>query len=181
MAHDIVIAQTTSDDEGQATMLARGAVESKLAAGVHIDAPITAFYWWKGKVEAAREWRISYMTTTDRLPALEALVRRPPMDHPARNRRVGGVPVLGLRGDGIGLRSHGPGVGGVGALGVPRATRGGSGCEPPEMNGKFVFAVRKQRRNSRRPLLAHGVGLGLCRRSKLACHVDALVDVPPTQ
>jgi periplasmic divalent cation tolerance protein len=74
MAHDIVIAQTTSDDEGQATMLARGAVESKLAAGVHIDAPITAFYWWKGKVEAAREWRISYMTTTDRLPALEAWV-----------------------------------------------------------------------------------------------------------
>ncbi|MER7840114.1 divalent-cation tolerance protein CutA [Streptomyces sp. NPDC096040] len=74
MAHDIVIAQTTSGDEGQATMLARGAVESKLAAGVHIDAPITAFYWWKGKVEAAREWRISYMTTTDRLPALEAWV-----------------------------------------------------------------------------------------------------------
>lgn len=41
MANDIVIVQTTSDDEDQAKALARGAVESKLAAGVHIDAPIT--------------------------------------------------------------------------------------------------------------------------------------------
>ncbi len=44
MEHDIVIAQTTSDNEDQARALARGAVESKLAADVHIDAPITAFY-----------------------------------------------------------------------------------------------------------------------------------------
>ncbi len=72
MDPEVVIAQTTSDDEKQAKTLARGAVESKLAAGVHIDAPITAFYWWQGKVEAAQEWRISYMTSSDRLPALEA-------------------------------------------------------------------------------------------------------------
>ncbi|MGW1761166.1 divalent-cation tolerance protein CutA [Streptomyces mirabilis] len=63
--------------------LARGAVESKLAAGVHIDAPITAFCWWKGEVETAQEWRISYMTTKDRLPALEAwLHEKHPYDVP---------------------------------------------------------------------------------------------------
>ncbi|UUN25164.1 divalent-cation tolerance protein CutA [Streptomyces sp. FIT100] len=72
MANGIVIAQTTSDDEDQARAPARGAVERKLAAGAHIDAPITAFYWWKSEVETAQEWRISYMTTTDRLPELEA-------------------------------------------------------------------------------------------------------------
>ncbi|WP_128435054.1 divalent-cation tolerance protein CutA [Streptomyces cyaneus] len=72
MANGIVIAQTTIDNEDQAKALARGAVESKLAAGVHIDGPITAVYWWKNEVETAREWRISYMTTTDRLPQLEA-------------------------------------------------------------------------------------------------------------
>ena len=38
MGNDVVIAQTTSDDEDQAKALARGAVENKLAAGVHIDA-----------------------------------------------------------------------------------------------------------------------------------------------
>ena len=72
MANEIVIAQTTIDNEDQARALARGAVEGKLAAGVHIDGPITAVYWWKNEVETAREWRISYMTTTDRLPQLEA-------------------------------------------------------------------------------------------------------------
>ncbi|MBT2674893.1 divalent-cation tolerance protein CutA [Streptomyces sp. ISL-14] len=71
---DFVIAQTTIDDEGQAKALARGAVESKLAAGAHIDAPFTAVYWWKNEIETAREWRISYMTTTDNLPELEAWV-----------------------------------------------------------------------------------------------------------
>ncbi|MER8027828.1 hypothetical protein ABTZ78_02450 [Streptomyces bauhiniae] len=39
MDPEIVIAQTTSDNEEQAKTVARGAVESKLAAGVHIDAP----------------------------------------------------------------------------------------------------------------------------------------------
>ncbi|MFD3580990.1 divalent-cation tolerance protein CutA [Streptomyces sp. NPDC058683] len=71
---DIVIAQTTIDDEDQAKALARGAVEGKLAAGAHIDAPVTAIYWWKGEIEATREWRISYMTTASRLSELEAWV-----------------------------------------------------------------------------------------------------------
>ncbi|MES9558006.1 MULTISPECIES: divalent cation tolerance protein CutA [unclassified Streptomyces] len=83
MAKDIVIAQTTSDNEDLARSLALGAVESKLAAGVHIDAPITAFYWWKGQVETAQEWRISYMTTADRLAALETWIHeKHPYDVP---------------------------------------------------------------------------------------------------
>ncbi|MEV6959387.1 divalent-cation tolerance protein CutA [Streptomyces sp. NPDC051207] len=71
---DIVIAQTTIDDEDRAKALARGAVESGLAACAHVDAPFTAFYRWQDKVETAQEWRISYKTTTDRLAELEAWV-----------------------------------------------------------------------------------------------------------
>jgi periplasmic divalent cation tolerance protein len=74
MASGIVVAQTTTDDEGRAMALARGAVENRLAAGAHIDSPLTAVYWWQGKIETAREWRISYKTTTDRLPELAAWV-----------------------------------------------------------------------------------------------------------
>jgi periplasmic divalent cation tolerance protein len=70
MATDIVIAQTTIDDEGKAEVLARGAVEARLAACAHIDAPFTAIYRWQGEVQTEREWRISYKTTRDRLPAL---------------------------------------------------------------------------------------------------------------
>ncbi|WP_406431918.1 divalent-cation tolerance protein CutA [Streptomyces sp. NBC_00631] len=74
MTSDTVVAQTTIDDEAKAAELARGAVENRLAAGAHIDPPLTAVYWWKGEIETAREWRISYKTTTDRLPELEAWV-----------------------------------------------------------------------------------------------------------
>ncbi|MFF8989155.1 divalent-cation tolerance protein CutA [Streptomyces sp. NPDC014983] len=74
MASEIVIAQTTIDDEARAKVLARGAVENRLAACAHIDQPFTAVYRWKGAIETAQEWRISYKTTADRLPQLEAWV-----------------------------------------------------------------------------------------------------------
>ncbi|MGW5348467.1 divalent cation tolerance protein CutA, partial [Streptomyces sp. NPDC004050] len=51
----IVIVQTTEDDESRAYELARGAVEARLAAGAHVDARMTAFYWWKGEVQHERE------------------------------------------------------------------------------------------------------------------------------
>ncbi|MFG2141867.1 divalent-cation tolerance protein CutA [Streptomyces sp. NPDC048650] len=76
MASEIVIAQTTIDNEEQAKALARGAVEGRLAACAHIDQPFTAVYRWKGTIETAQEWRLSYKTTTDRLPELEAWVAR---------------------------------------------------------------------------------------------------------
>ncbi|MFJ7207431.1 divalent-cation tolerance protein CutA [Streptomyces sp. NPDC098789] len=76
MATDIVIAQTTIDDELAAGELARGAVEARLAACAHIDAPLTAVYRWQGAVETATEWRVSYKTTRDRLPALSAWVEQ---------------------------------------------------------------------------------------------------------
>ncbi|MDQ0939337.1 divalent-cation tolerance protein CutA [Streptomyces sp. V1I1] len=74
MASEIVIAQTTIDNAERAKGLARGAVESQLAACAHIDAPFSAVYRWKGAIETAQEWRISYKTTLDRLPALQAWV-----------------------------------------------------------------------------------------------------------
>ncbi|ALO95172.1 CutA1 divalent ion tolerance protein [Streptomyces hygroscopicus subsp. limoneus] len=73
MVSQIVIAQTTIDSEDQAMALAKGAVERRLAAGVHID-QVTAVYWWKGGVQNEREWRIQYRTTLERLPDLEAWV-----------------------------------------------------------------------------------------------------------
>ncbi|MEU9237704.1 divalent-cation tolerance protein CutA [Streptomyces subrutilus] len=76
MPTDIVIAQTTTDTEHRAAELARGAVETRLAACAHIDAPLTAVYRWKGAVETATEWRISFKTTRTRLPALTAWVAR---------------------------------------------------------------------------------------------------------
>lgn len=76
MAGEVVIAQTTIDDEERAKGLARGAVDGQLAACAHIDAPFTAVYRWNGAIETAQEWRVSYKTTVDQLPELEAWVAR---------------------------------------------------------------------------------------------------------
>ncbi|MCY0927937.1 divalent-cation tolerance protein CutA [Streptomyces sp. H27-H1] len=70
MATEIVIVQTTIDDEEGARELAQGAVAARLAACAHIDPPHTAVYRWKDKIEVAMEWRVSFKTTEDRLPAL---------------------------------------------------------------------------------------------------------------
>ncbi|MGA5637749.1 divalent-cation tolerance protein CutA [Streptomyces cinereoruber] len=74
MATEIVIAQTTIDDEEKAKALALGAVEARVAACAHIDPAFTAVYRWKGSIETAQEWRISYKTTPERLPELAAWV-----------------------------------------------------------------------------------------------------------
>ncbi|MGW0757143.1 divalent-cation tolerance protein CutA [Streptomyces sp. NPDC002814] len=76
MASEIVIAQTTIDDAEKAEALASGAVENRLAACAHIDQPFTAVYRWKGAIETATEWRISYKTTSERLPELAAWVSK---------------------------------------------------------------------------------------------------------
>ncbi|MGX2997608.1 divalent-cation tolerance protein CutA [Streptomyces sp. JNUCC 64] len=71
---DVVIAQTTIDDEEKAAGLARGAVDARLAACAHIDPPFTAVYRWQGAVAEEREWRVTYKTTRARLPELAAWV-----------------------------------------------------------------------------------------------------------
>ncbi|MDV5145477.1 divalent-cation tolerance protein CutA [Streptomyces sp. SBC-4] len=76
MTTEILIAQTTIDDEEAAKSLARGAVETRLAACAHIDQPFTAIYRWKDNVETATEWRISFKTTAERLPELQAWVHQ---------------------------------------------------------------------------------------------------------
>ncbi|MFD4741838.1 divalent-cation tolerance protein CutA [Streptomyces virginiae] len=70
----IVIAQTTVDDETKAYEIARAAVEARLAAGAHIDARMTTFYWWKDEVQHEREYRISFKTTAEKATELQAWV-----------------------------------------------------------------------------------------------------------
>lgn len=76
VATDIVIAQTTIDNEESARELAQKAVSARLAACAHIDAPLTAVYRWKQNIEMATEWRVSFKTTQSRLPALAEWVGR---------------------------------------------------------------------------------------------------------
>jgi periplasmic divalent cation tolerance protein len=67
----------TSEKISEARRIARAAVESKLAACVHILlTPVESTYRWKGKVEVAREYLLVMKTVTERLPELQRLVQR---------------------------------------------------------------------------------------------------------
>ena len=52
------IAWTTTTHRADADRLAKGAVESRLAACAQVDGPHTSYYHWEGKLEQAEEFRI---------------------------------------------------------------------------------------------------------------------------
>ncbi|MEU8779628.1 divalent cation tolerance protein CutA [Streptomyces sp. NPDC048606] len=72
MADTVMIAQTILTDEDKAYQLARGAVESRLAAGAQVEARMTLFHWEGGKLRHERGYRVSLQTTEARLEELRA-------------------------------------------------------------------------------------------------------------
>ena len=62
---------------GEARRIARKVVEKRLAACVNVMlSPAESFYTWKGKQEKAREHLLIIKTSSRRLAALEAEVKR---------------------------------------------------------------------------------------------------------
>ncbi|KWX03627.1 hypothetical protein TH66_12365 [Carbonactinospora thermoautotrophica] len=70
MAEEYLQVITTTDAKDAADQLARSIVEARLAACVQVLGPISATYWWEGKVESAEEWLLQMKTTADRYEAL---------------------------------------------------------------------------------------------------------------
>ncbi|WP_434975621.1 divalent-cation tolerance protein CutA [Streptomyces mesophilus] len=62
---------TTTDAALKAQLLARGAVDARLAACAQISAPVTSVYRWAGKIETSEEWQILFKTTAERYPLLQ--------------------------------------------------------------------------------------------------------------
>lgn len=72
MRHIAVMTTVGSRDE--ATRMARALVERKLAACAHIS-EIDSVYTWKGAVQAEKELRLLFKTTSDRYDAVAAAIR----------------------------------------------------------------------------------------------------------
>ena len=61
----------------EARKIARAVVGKRLAACVNIGlAPVQSVYWWKGKMETAKEYLLVMKTTAPRLAELEKEVKR---------------------------------------------------------------------------------------------------------
>ena len=72
-ADDFLVVYTTVTSTEDAQMLARSAVERRLAACVQIDA-IQSVYRWKGKVQSEPEQRILFKTTKALYQQLESMI-----------------------------------------------------------------------------------------------------------
>lgn len=68
---DLIIVLTTMPDDERADALARSLVEEQLAACVHVHAPVSSTYRWKGAVERETERPLVIKTARARLPELD--------------------------------------------------------------------------------------------------------------
>ena len=69
-----VLVTTTIDQPAAAARLAEQVLTARLAACVQ-TLPIRSRYWWKGKLETARETLLLFKTRTALAAALEAFIR----------------------------------------------------------------------------------------------------------
>jgi periplasmic divalent cation tolerance protein len=56
---NLMIGWTTFSNKDDAHRIASALIECKLAACVNIEAPVTAYYNWKGELESGEEYKIT--------------------------------------------------------------------------------------------------------------------------
>ena len=71
----VILVLTTMPADDRADALARTLVDERLAACVHVHAPMTSVYRWKGRIERDGERQLVIKTTRDRLATLETRLR----------------------------------------------------------------------------------------------------------
>ena len=87
---DFLVVYTTVTNTEDAQMLARGAVERRLAACVQIEA-IQSVYRWKGEVQSESEQRILFKTTKALYQQLESMIAE---QHPNELPAIFATPVV---------------------------------------------------------------------------------------
>lgn len=66
---------TTAGGQAEARAIARALLEARLAACVQVDGPIESLYWWEGRLETNREWRVVAKTSRRCYERVEAAIR----------------------------------------------------------------------------------------------------------
>lgn len=76
MSTDLRLVYITTKDKAQAEQIGRHLVETKLAACVNILDGMTSIYWWRGKIDDARECVLIAKTAEANVAALVAEVKK---------------------------------------------------------------------------------------------------------
>ena len=86
----------TASDRSEAEALGRALVEERLAACANVLSPMTAIYWWEGKVESGPEAALVLKSRSDLVAAVtEKIIELHSYDCPC----VVALPITGGNGD----------------------------------------------------------------------------------
>ncbi len=86
----MLIIHTALPDQATAEALAQQLIEQRLAACVHVGAPVRAYYRWQGKTEIATEIPLIIKTALTRYTELERYLRA---HHPYKVPEIVAIPV----------------------------------------------------------------------------------------
>jgi periplasmic divalent cation tolerance protein len=82
-AGQFAIVLVTAPDVETARLLARAALEARLAACANLIAQVESHYWWQGKIESGAEILLLFKTAQGSLAGLEQLIlEKHPYDTP---------------------------------------------------------------------------------------------------
>ncbi len=82
-ATQFAVVLVTAPDLKTARLLAKAALEARLAACANLVSKLESHYWWQGKIESSAEVLILFKTRKTKLAALEKLiVAKHPYDTP---------------------------------------------------------------------------------------------------
>jgi periplasmic divalent cation tolerance protein len=89
---DCLLVATTVLDEDDAVRLARGILDTRLAASVQITRGVRSMSWFEGDLGDGEEWRLAITTTAARYPELEHFIME---NHPYGQPSIMVCPILG--------------------------------------------------------------------------------------
>ena len=91
MESEFIQVLTTTENEQDAEKIARALVEKRLAGCVQIIGPIKSIYWWKEKVETAKEWLCIVKTKERLFEEVEKSIRE---IHPYETPEILAIPII---------------------------------------------------------------------------------------
>lgn len=85
-----LVVLTTLPNSAKSRQLAQLLLQKKLAACVNILGPAQSFYWWKGKIDSAKEHLLFIKTRKSHFNRLRALIEK---NHPYESPEIIALPI----------------------------------------------------------------------------------------
>lgn len=87
---ETIVVTTTLEQKDEALDLAEHLLQKRLIACAQVEGPVESMYWWEGKIDHAREYRLVMKSKTSLWQELEKTIR---MQHPYDVPEIIAVPV----------------------------------------------------------------------------------------